>query len=493
MLLTASMVGLAAAPAARAQCPSSFAAAVNYGAGSLPTFVAIGDLNGDGKLDLVVANSGGSLGNDVSVLLGNGDGTFQPRVNYAVGSPPYSVAIQDVNADDRPDLATANFSSNTVSLLLGNGDGTFAPAVSYSTGIEPRSIAIGDFNGDGRPDLATANYMGNNVSVLQNNGNGTFAAAVNYTVGSNPYSIVIGDVNADGYLDLAVANYMGDTISVLRGNGNGTFATALSYVAGNRPRALAIGDVSGDGRPDLVVANEFSNNVSVLLCNINGSFAAPINCSTGNGPTSVTIADVNADGRPDLATANGGPPAGNDVSVLLGNGNGIFAPAVDYNTGGWPSSVAIGDLNGDHKPDLAVANLTNSNVFVLVNNGKSIVITQQPVGQAVTEGQDAVFSVTTIGGPAYRWRRDGTPLVNGGRFSGVTTSVLTITGVVPADAGVYDVQIIVIPCNAAVLSRPVMLNVTNRICKGDFNNDNEFNAADIQSIVDALLIGQTCP
>ena len=223
----------------------SFTVLGSQNVGSSPYSVATGDFNGDGKPDLVTANAGS---NSVSVLLGNGDGTFQSAVNYAVGSSPYSVAVGDFNGDSKPDLVTANAGSNNVSVLLGNGDGTFQSAVNYAVGSSPYSVAVGDFNGDSKPDLVTANYGSNNVSVLLGNGNGTFGSAVNYAVGTNPQSVALGDVNGDSERDLVTANYGSNNVSVLLGNGNGTFGSAVNYAVGTNPQSVALGDINGDGK-----------------------------------------------------------------------------------------------------------------------------------------------------------------------------------------------------------------------------------------------------
>jgi len=399
----------------------SFGVKTDYGTGLYPTRVAIGDLNGDGKPDLATANTYSST---VSVLLGNGDGSFGAKTDYGTGSNPNSVAIGDLNGDGKPDLATANNLVSTVSVLLGNGDGSFGAKTDYVTGTYPISVAIGDLNGDGEPDLVTANpgqvgedFSNNTVSVLIGNGDGSFGAKTDYPTGLSPYKVVIGDLNGDGKPDLATANvfrshhdepqYRSHTVSVLLGTGYGSFGARTDYETGPEPYSLAIGDLNIDGKPDLAVAE--TNGVSVLLGNGDGSFQVPdyaagpgsgfvaigdlnidgkpdlVTAGTvllGNGDGSFggridhaagvpAIGDLNGDGKPDLATANGYSP--NTVSVLLGNGDGTFGVKTDYGTGGPSSSVAIGDLNGDGKPDLATANyglgFNTGTVSVLLGNG----------------------------------------------------------------------------------------------------------------------------
>ena len=240
----------------------TFQAAVNYGVGTNPSSVTTGDFNGDGNIDLAVANT--SSGN-ISILFGNGNGTFQTGVYYYGGAYPSFVTSGDFNGDGNLDLAVANLAvgnnTRSVSILLGNGNGTFQTAVIYGAGVRPTSIATGDFNGDGNLDLAVANPGSWNISILLGNGNGTFQAAVNYGMGTSTGFVTSGDFNGDGNLDLAIAN--SDNVSILLGNGNGTFARAGNYGSGTSPRSLALGDFNGDGTLDLAVTN--SDYVSILL------------------------------------------------------------------------------------------------------------------------------------------------------------------------------------------------------------------------------------
>jgi hypothetical protein len=307
----------------------SFAPAVNYNAGANPQGVALGDVNGDGCLDLAVANFGSS---NVSILLGNGYGSFAPAVNYLTQqfgvTFPASVAIGDVNGDGKPDLAVADGNSNPSgagSVLLGNGNGTFNTPIYY--GLDsfsyPLSVVLGDVNRDDKLDLAIANGGQTKASILLGNGNGTFATFVNYATAGQVYGVALGDVNGDGKLDLATANNTTHNVSILLGNGSGTFATAVNYGAGTQPSALALADVNEDGTLDIAVANHQSNNVSILLGTGTGAFAVPLNLNVGNGPDAVAFGDFNNDGLADLAVTNRGS---NTVSVLLNTSVDLTSP-----------------------------------------------------------------------------------------------------------------------------------------------------------------------
>jgi hypothetical protein len=352
----------------------SFADINNIATGAGPISSVACDLNGDGITDLAVADSGA---NTVSVLVGNGDGSFQPQVNYLTGSSPFDIVAADFNGDGIIDLAVANDMSNTVSVLLGNGDGTFQSQVSYPAGSAPLSIVAGDFNRDGVEDLATTNNSGT-VSVFLGKGDGTFEPQISYAAGPTAFSLATADFNGDGKADLVVTNISNRSISVLLGNGDGTFQAQSSYPTGAEPISVTVGDFNGDGKMDVVTANDGDNTVSVILGNGDGTFQPQNTYATGSGPRAVAIADLNADGRDDLVLANS---LGNTVSVLMGNGDGSFQTQVSYAAGLNPFSIVSGDFNGDGIQDIATSNGSSSSISVLLGeqitsyavNGVSII------------------------------------------------------------------------------------------------------------------------
>jgi hypothetical protein len=356
----------------------AFQSPLIYPVGLTPGQPVLADLNGDGILDLVLTPATGTSGN-LAVMIGNGDGSFQPPVPYPAAAGAAFAAVGDFNGDGKPDLAVSSLSLTTftISLLvfLGNGDGTFQAPKATSV-FNAAQVVVGDFNKDGKLDALVGGQ------VLLGNGDGTFRATTTFVTAF----AVAADLNGDGNLDM-VGNGGGGTVLVQLGNGDGTFRAAVSYPIGNSG-LLAVGDLNGDGKPDIVAVAEpfirsasnqvLSGNIAVLLNNGDGTFQPAVKYTVAPGLISVALGDFNGDGYTDVAVLSG------SVSVLLGNGDGTFRNQVNYG-GGTPTRLAVGDLNGDGKPDLALTGGLDNSVVVLLNtyvsgSGGSVCAPISPVG-----------------------------------------------------------------------------------------------------------------
>ncbi|MFC1649844.1 FG-GAP-like repeat-containing protein, partial [Patescibacteria group bacterium] len=307
----------------------TFAAAANYSGNGYAADT--GDVNSDGYPDIVALAA-----NNAEVFLNNGDGTFAAKVSYGVGSASYSRGINlgDVNRDGKLDVVTANLFDDTVSVLINVGDGTFNTKVDYDTGNEPDALEMADFNGDGHLDIAVTNDgADDDVSILLNNGDGTFAARVDYAVNTNPYEINIADFDHVNGPDIVTVGLVASgKISVLLNNGDGTFAARVDYDTATFPRGVAVGDFNGDGYMDVAAKSQSTTDLSVNLNNGDGTFgtatAYTTNSTTG---MDVTSADFNNDGLDDLASPHYGP---NSMSVLMATpGSMFFADASSGNVG----------------------------------------------------------------------------------------------------------------------------------------------------------------
>jgi len=385
---------LAPRPATAAVCtqPGQFGPATDIHTGPNPLFTVAADFNHDGLIDLAVTNSAWTTLDPVghvAILLGTGPLTFAPPVLYAVGSVPHALLAGDFNGDGILDLAVANKFSSSISILIGQGtggfgDGTFAPAVSYPTGGYPFQLVAGDFNGDGALDLATAINDTGGVSVLLGHvagghGDGTFGPFVKYPLLSISTGIAMGDFNHDGVLDLVATENSNHTIAVLlghatAGHGDGTFNPAAHYAAGPEPFHVAVGDFNGDGVKDLAIANTSSGGTAILLGNGlpnagNGTFAAPTFLASGNSAC-VSTGDVNGDGISDLMVGTATGADGGGLLVYLGNGSGgvgdgTFGPPTPYVFASDTYQILPKDLDGDGKLDMVYTAYNDDFIGVL--------------------------------------------------------------------------------------------------------------------------------
>ncbi len=529
-------IAMAVSSAAHAQCPVSFAPVVNYAVIGSEGTVAKGDLNNDGRLDLVRASPSA-----VTALLGTGTGTFTPVTTPipfdSFNESVPSTAVGDFNGDGWLDLAYCRINLDgdrtcNLSVMLGTGTGSFYPSFTINlggymlgNGSDGFFVAAGQLNGDGTLDLAVSLPNGTQggiatVAVLLGTGTGLFGAPTSFTLpwtvnspgvyaGSPAAGVSIGDLNGDSRPDLAITSgSVLNSFAVLLGTGTGSFGPATAF--NTRPSTpagtwnLAIGDLNDDGIPDVVAANSFTASavgaygVSMLLGTGTGSFGTAIPLFTANPsglrPRSVAIADFNGDGKPDLVAAN--TSGSNTASVFLGTGGGSFAAPTNFATGSGGHSVVVGDFNGDGKPDVAAA--VTSNISVMLNTtpgNPAPVFVLQPVSRIVHAGASASLTASAnfVQGPApYRWRRNGQPLSDGGNISGATTTTLTINPVSASDEAVYDLQVTSPTCLGGQVtgtSAPAVLAVSAPACPSDFNGDGVVDFFDYLDFVQAFSTG----
>jgi predicted nucleotidyltransferase len=347
---------------------------------SVPVCVAVDDFNNDRVFDIAIANRDG---NSIGILLGYGDGTFSNVTTYSTGnnSSPCSMAIGDINKDKWMDIVVANRYAKTVGIFFGYGNGTFSSEKTYSMGNRSNltSIAVGKINNDTILDIIVTDYASDDsyIGILYGLIDGSFAALQTYSTGSssNPLSVVICDFNNDNRVDLAVANSNTDNIGIMLQGNTIPFGTQATFPTGDnsQPSSVAMGDFNNDNQLDIAVANSGTNNIGILLGYGNGSFTAQKTYSTGpySRPTSITVSDFNNDKQLDFAVTNSDS---NNIEIYCGYGNGSFAIVASYSTGqsSAPSSIDAADLNRDHYVDLVVTNWGTNNflVFFGLGNGR---------------------------------------------------------------------------------------------------------------------------
>jgi hypothetical protein len=400
--LTAVLLLLLYLPSERmAAATAGFQPAVNYSTGAVPKGVAIGDFNGDGKPDLAVANNGDANAGDdgnVSILFGNGDGTFQSANNVPGGKNPFTIATADFNRDSKADLVLID--SSGVGVLLGNGDGTFRPVTYLATASGPLSLAVADFDGNSALDFVVVTQT--SLSVLLGNGDGTFQAHVDYPAGG--LNIAVADINSDGRLDLTTERpQSGGAVltTVLLGNGDGTFQNGIGTAGLQFGRQLVVSDFNVDGKADVALGFLFfpAKGTFIMAGNGDGTFQQSSATLPLFGATSA--ADFNGDGKPDLVIID--ITSGGVASLFLGNGDGTFQSPLSFAVGGGPQTsstplwaAAAADFNQDNAPDLVVTNSPDNNISVLLNTtGADFTISASAATPAtVSRGQSSTSTVT---------------------------------------------------------------------------------------------------
>ena len=500
-----------------------------YWTGSGVNALAVADFNGDGKPDIAVASG------ELWILLSSGNGNFKTPVPISLGSgvSASGIAAGDFRGVGKQDLVVGDFKGSGIYVLLGNGDGTFQPPVKYGVGGgdgDVTAVAVADFRGNGKLDIAVcgSNYGSNSTAgILLGNGDGTFQSFTNLSGTVTPVSLTVGDFNNDGKPDLAIADQgtwnfsagallpTGSAIAVYLGKGNGSFQSPVNYTAGIDPSFIVAVDVNGDHTPDLIVGTldpdyntNYQSDVAVLLGNANGTFKAASYIATGEAPNSIAVADFNGDGKPDLAVAH---CCGQIYATyMLGNGDGSFQPEVDILSAVSPSTVAAADLIGNGKPDLIVgsAEYYESSVAILLNlatvlqsiavtpSDPSLVVgttqqftatgtysdntTQNLTGKVTWASATARVATISTGGLATG-AAVGTSTVSATLGAVTGSTLLTVTPLSACDVvqtGAYSVADVQRMVNEALGGLPAA---------NDLNDDGVVNVVDVQIVVNAIL------
>jgi hypothetical protein len=419
--------------------PPKFLVPPTAGTSAAPVQSVAADFNGDGFIDLAVTSSMG-----VDVFLGNGDGTFKPKVTYPVrGSRgANAITLADMNNDGALDLIVTQISGPAaVQILLGNGDGTFNPARSFSTIGSAVALAVGDFNNDGNLDVAVAQSE-KSIGVFLGNGDGTLQPGFNYAVVGNGHtnSIAVGDFSGDGNIDIVTT---ANSLEIFKGNGDGTFQPAQELLKSAGANQVVAWDVNGDGESDLVVSD--AKGIAVLL-NHNGQFGQQIISPTGALNGIFTLGDFNGDGKIDIAMSG--------LGILLGNGTGHFKiPAAIYSDGGFSGNLVGADLNGDGNLDLVQVSTLFNDLVLYIGNGNGTLHAPQSFA---TDGGTSALAIA-----AGDFNQDG-----------------------KLDLAVLDnshISILLGIGNGTF--QPTVLNLDTTANKGiivaDFNNDGKLDIADL--------------
>lgn len=498
LFLAASVsIVMAQPPIGLSRAPSDFPV------GESPLAVAAGNFSSDRIADLVIANSDS---NDVSLLIGVGNGTFTDSgMTFPVGLTPVAIAVADVNGDGTSDIITADEIGNTVSVLLNNGDLTFSEAVTSDTGMSPESMFVGDFDHDQILDVATADNFDDSVTILKGVGDGSFTVLDVVPVGVAPVGLAGADLNGDGLLDLVVTNSAGGddssgSVIVLKGSAGGRFEPqeeipVVCATDGCFPVAVAIADFNTDTKFDVAVVNEEGDNVSILLGNGDLTFRVGVTAAVGSFPEGLVVRDFNEDGKLDIATTS---KLADDVVVLAGLGDGTFLPqpSTEVAQDAAKDAAALVLVDASRFPDMGTVQLGNVLVDYVSKVGNSLTLTA-PLAQAVTASTAASLSFPVGKGPwgiaAGDFDGDGRPdLATANQDDATVSILLNIAGSVSScigdceDAGEVTVDGVIKMVNIALGVAPPA-----DCLAGDANMDGEITVDEITQAVSHALSG--CP
>ena len=408
--------------------------------GLSPSSITTGDFNGDGFVDLAVADIDSGA---VTIVLGNGDGTFQAPTAIVVGGNPTAIAAADVDNNGTIDLLVADKANDILIVLLGDGTGAFTEhGTGYPAGLHPAGIAVADFNGDGKPDVALAVLNSTKVSVMQGAGDGSFTLISQPNVGALQGGLVAADFNGDGKMDIAIADVNG--ISILNGNNDFTFSNAVNYVAGTYPAGVATGDFNGDGKIDLLVTSLGGGGFNILMGGGDSTFQPPINVAAGSAPVDALTGEFNGDGKEDIILVNLDV---NTVSVYLGSVRTTTALAVTPNPAVFGQAVTVTATVSPSIPDGSKATFY-ADAIVL--------------GTANVMGSQAVLQTVTIPVGAHLLHAE---------FSGSPTFLPS------ASATVSETITAVAGSGFTALSGPTTDNTPSSVIVGDFNGDGKMDLA----------------
>ena len=496
LALTVTFVALALAAtlAPAAAQAMSFSGPTNFATGGAPESITSGDFNSDSHPDLAVATQNTS----VSILLGTASGSFTGPTSFPAGEFTHSISVGDFNGDSHLDLVVViecqlgrdtcgNVGGDShVSILFGNGTGSFSGPSYLPPGPGVARVAVSDFNGDSDPDLVLTH--GNNIAILLGAPGGTFNAPTYFAAAA--YAAAVGDFNGDTRQDLAVTSSSPNpaAVSILLGDGTGSFTGPTSLAAGSGLTSLVVSDFNGDSNRDLAVANmnnQAVGTVLILLGDGTGSFSGPTSFPAGSFPLSVASGDFNGDSHSDLAVANecvDGPCAidPSTVTILLGDGGGAFSDPISFPAGTFPASVVARDFNGDSQPDLAVANNGSSNVSILLNGPPHVSVNDIAKPEGDSGQTDFVFTVSLAAqssdptSVSYH-TEDGTATTAGLDYTALAVQTLTfapgetsktVTVKVTGDADSEPNETFKL-----VLSDPINASITKSIGVGTIQND----------------------